>query len=121
MNSIFAVLLFLRLAGIPCTVQFMSVSGYDNSTGAPPYQGLTASGAITQKGVCACSPDLPFGTMLFVDGVGWLQCLDRGGLVIRGFVDVWVESEDEAWEFGRSTRSVIIVRPGGSYRGEERR
>ncbi len=111
MSAIISVLLALRLMGIPATVQVFSVSAYVNSGGVYPYQGLTASGWQTGPQTAACGPDLPFGTHLYIDGVGWRICQDRGGEITEGFVDLWFSTEDEAWEFGRSTRAVIVVSP----------
>ena len=103
MTSLFAILLSLRMLGIPCQIVTVSISAYSD-------YGITASGALTRPGVAACGPSYPFGTFFLVAGQ-WFMCLDRGGLVTDGHLDLWMASEDAAWEFGRATRSVIVVRP----------
>lgn len=100
----------LLLAG--ATFATMSVSAYDDSSGVPPW-GVTASGALTAPGICACARDIEFGTLFVpIDGdmplVAYV-CRDRGGLVGDGYLDVWVESEAEAWSWGRRSIRMAIV------------
>src|SRR5690606_41922664 len=46
--------------------------------------GITASGKPVEAGVTvACPPDLPFGTVLRIEGVGERVCHDRGGAIKR--------------------------------------
>ena len=80
----------------------MSVSAYAD-------HGYTASGAWTRQGVAACGPSFPFGTMFLVAGK-WYACMDRGGLVTDGHLDLWVADEDAAWEWGRVILQVGVIR-----------
>jgi len=39
--------------------------------------------------VAACPPDMPFGTMLYIMGIGEVKCVDRGGAIKDKRIDVW--------------------------------
>jgi 3D (Asp-Asp-Asp) domain-containing protein len=110
--ALLSLLLALRLMGVPADLTSMSVSGYSNANGAPPYQGLMRSGEYTRLGVAACGPALfAQRAILYVEGVGWLQCLDTGGEITEGGVDVWQPTEAEAWAMERHQMNVVVVRP----------
>jgi hypothetical protein len=42
----------------------------------------------------ACGPDIPYGTRVFIDSVGWRTCQDRGGAIDNDEVDVAVRAVD---------------------------
>ena len=109
MTSLFAILLSLSMLGIPCQIVTLSVSAYWNGSGAPPYQGLTASGVQTGPQTCACGPRYPFGTVFIVDGVVYV-CQDRGSAITDGHLDLWMTSEEAAMQFGRCQMQVVVVR-----------
>lgn len=109
MTTLLAVLLSLRLMGIPATVSVFSVSAYINSGGAYPYQGLMTSGQYTREGVCACGPSYPFGTMLLVNAK-WYICMDQGSMITDGHVDLWMPTKAEALMWGRRTMLVVVVK-----------
>jgi 3D (Asp-Asp-Asp) domain-containing protein len=109
MTALLALLIALHSAGFHAEVRSMSVSAYWNGSGAPPYQGLTASGQYTREGVCACGPSFPYGTILLVSGK-WCVCLDRGGAITDVHIDLWMPTEAEALEWGRKQADVVIVR-----------
>lgn len=72
-----------------------------------PYQ--TASGARTAIGTTvAAGPDIPFGTKVYIKGIGWRIVQDRGGAVGNNALDVAVMSREEALRRGREERVVII-------------
>jgi 3D (Asp-Asp-Asp) domain-containing protein len=104
-----AVLLCLRGLGVPASVESMSVSGYTNRTGAPPFQGLMTSGEYTRPGVCACGEKYPFGTILWVDAK-WYVCMDRGPEITDAHVDLWFQEDADANEWGRKQMNVVVVR-----------
>ncbi len=85
----------------------VSVSAYTNADGAG--HGITASGVRTREGMAACGPSFPFGTVFVVQGKPY-ACMDRGGLVTDGHLDLWVSDEDTAWEFGRANMTVGVWR-----------
>ena len=70
--------------------------------------GPTASGVMPSAWWTAATADLPFGTVLYVDGLGEFEVQDRG--TDYGWLDVFVGSHDEALSLGLQTRSVYIVR-----------
>lgn len=70
--------------------------------------GPTASGAMPSAWWTAATADLPFGTVLYVDGLGEFEVQDRG--TGYGWLDIYVSSHDEALANGLQTRSVYIVR-----------
>jgi 3D (Asp-Asp-Asp) domain-containing protein len=51
--------------------------------------------------------DLPFGTILYIDGLGTFEVQDRG--VGGAWIDVFVGSHEEALANGLQTRAVYIV------------
>ncbi len=70
---------------------------------------VTASGARTEPGVTvAAGPGVPFGTEVYIDGLGWRTVHDRGGAITNGKLDVAVWSKSEAYSRGREHRTVII-------------
>jgi 3D (Asp-Asp-Asp) domain-containing protein len=85
----------------------LSVSAYVNETGAPPFAGLTASGAYTAPGVAACGPSFPFGMVFYVPGHGAVICLDRGGAITDKHLDLYMA--EGAWEWGRRELPVMIL------------
>ncbi len=111
MPTILAILLSLRLMGVPAQIESMSVSAYSNANGAPPFAGLTASGYYTRPGYCACGPSYPFGTMFYIPGHGAVVCADRGSATTDGHIDIWMPTEAEAWAFERHELKVVVVRP----------
>jgi 3D (Asp-Asp-Asp) domain-containing protein len=108
-TALATVVMALRLMGWPAQVATMSVSAYTNAGGAPPYQGLTASGQYTRPGICACGPSFPFGTIFVVSGK-WYVCQDRGSAITDGHLDLWVGEDEEAWAWGRRQMQVVVVR-----------
>jgi len=80
----------------------MSVSAYAD-------HGITASGAWTRQGMAACGPSYPFGTVFIVRTRAYV-CMDRGGLVTDGHLDLFMPDEDAAWEWGRQTMTVGVWR-----------
>lgn len=59
----------------------------------------TASGVYpTANHTCACGDDIPFGTQLYVQGLGHYICEDRG--VGSGCIDIYVNNHDEIPSWG---------------------
>lgn len=60
--------------------------------------GVTASGTTATVGrTCAAGKDLPFGTVLYIDGIGYRTVEDRGGGVNGGHIDVLCENHSECY------------------------
>lgn len=73
---------------------------------------VTASGAKVVPGVTAAAgPDVPFGTKLYIQGIGWRIVQDRGGAIDNGDIDLAMSSRAEAFRFGRRRLPVIMVAP----------
>jgi len=76
--------------------------------------GLTATltKADPQSRLVAVDPKLiPYGSWLWIEGLGWFRAEDCGS-AIKGFrLDVLVATESEAMRFGKQDRFVIVVPP----------
>lgn len=70
--------------------------------------GPTASGTMPQAWYTCATGGLDFGTVLYVDGIGYLEVQDRG--TEYGWLDVFVGDHGEALANGLQTRAVYIVR-----------
>ena len=74
------------------------------------YEGdprITASGAPVVPGVTVASgKELPFGTELYIKGIGKRIVQDRGAAIGRGRLDIAVKTQAEAFQFGR--RHVLV-------------
>jgi len=82
-----------------------AVAGWDYS-GDPS---VTASGEQVRVGeTCAAGPSIPFGTKVYIEGLGWYEVNDRGGLIGDNCIDITVSSKAEAQQFGRQNRMVYI-------------
>jgi 3D (Asp-Asp-Asp) domain-containing protein len=108
MSTILALLLALHSVGFHATVATFSVSAYTNAGGAPPFEGLMASGLYTREGYAACGPSFPFGTV-FIIGDRAFVCQDRGGAITDGHLDLWMADEAAALTWGRRQLPVIVL------------
>lgn len=72
----------------------------------------TATGTPVRVGVVAVDPDIiPFGSLLYITGVGYVIAEDRDDET--GYVlDLYLDSYDNAIQWGRQHRKVYIVRMG---------
>lgn len=73
-----------------------------------PYDcgAITATGETVHVGGVACN-FLPFGTVVIIDGVEYIVN-DRCG--IDGCIDIFMESYEDAIEFGRQYKEVYVKR-----------
>jgi len=81
----------------------VEVTAYTSSieeTDSTPF--LTASQTKVRNGIIACPRDLEFGTKIEIEGKIYI-CEDRMALKNNGKFDIWVESKDLAFEWGRRT------------------
>ena len=101
--------LVLRMDGVVLGREWFSVSHYADVNGAPPYQGLMASGRHTRPGICACGPSYDFGTTFLLDNGKVLECQDRGGAVTDKHLDAFVRSEVFARHYGRYGQWAWVV------------
>ena len=71
---------------------------------------VTASGAKSEPGVSvAAGSQIPFGTELYIEGIGFRTVHDGGGMIGSNNLDVMVWSRSEALENGREKRKVWIL------------
>lgn len=52
---------------------------------------------------------MPFGTKIYIDGVGERIVQDRGGAIKGNQIDLYFDSHQEALNFGRQTKQVTIL------------
>lgn len=71
--------------------------------------GITASGLPTAAHRVAAGPMYPFGTEMYIEGIGIVEVADRGGAVHNGVIDRYMDSEAEANEWGRRVKKVYIL------------
>lgn len=74
--------------------------------------GLTASGnpAIADHTVATDTAILPFGTHIYIEGLGERVCEDTGGAIKGYILDVLVESHEKALQMGVDYLDVYIVK-----------
>ena len=73
----------------------------------------TATGTWPSRGTIAVDPTIiPLGTRLYVEGYGEGIAEDTGGAIQGHRIDLYMESEDECWDWGRRTVEVRIVEEG---------
>lgn len=72
--------------------------------------GITASGEKAVEGVTvAMDKSIPFGTKIYIYGVGERIVQDRGGAIKGNRIDLYFDSHQEALNFGRQTKEVTIL------------
>ena len=79
------------------------------SISAYAVHGTTASGHPTRPGVAACGRSYPFWTQFVLPDGTVRTCLDRGGLVTNGHLDVWVADYTTAIQLGRKNGRVGVI------------
>jgi len=73
--------------------------------------GITASGIKVLEGeTIACPPQFPFGTKLYIEGMGTYMCQDRGGAIKGNHVDIYMETKKDAFSFGRQNLLAQVVK-----------
>ena len=73
--------------------------------------GHTASGAPTEVGTTiAVDPNvIPYGTQVYIEGIGFRTAQDRGGAVKNNHIDVLVRTHAEASSLGTTRRDVWVI------------
>lgn len=73
---------------------------------------LTASGEKLVPGkTAAAGPNIPFGTKIYVEELGWFTVQDRGSAIGPNDIDLAVSTKEESVEFGQQQRLVIFNIP----------
>ena len=88
------------------------VSAYTSSideTDDTPH--ITASGTVTRHGVLACPSRIEFGTRIEIESKIFV-CEDRMNrrYADKEVYDIWVESKEIAYEWGRKTLEIKILK-----------
>ena len=81
--------------------------------------GITASGAKAERGVCAADWGVfPKGTVFEIPGYGTCTVLDTGNpLFVNGrHLDLFFETEAEAWEWGVRHKTVKMISAPDGYK-----
>ncbi|MBF0515981.1 MAG: 3D domain-containing protein [Nitrospirae bacterium] len=70
--------------------------------------GITKSGTSPNRlRTVAVDPSvIPIGSLVYIEGIGWRVAEDTGSRVKGKIIDVFVESVEEAREFGRQKKTV---------------
>ena len=70
--------------------------------------GITASGTHVKQGRTIAAPSWsPFGTTVVINGVSYV-CEDRGGFICDNRLDIYMDSREDAMEFGRKELEVTV-------------
>lgn len=101
----------------PEKMQTFEVTAYTNgaeSTGKSPDHpayGITASGAKTRANhTIACAQNKPFGTQIYIPHFDTtFTCEDRGGAIKQGRIDVYMDSVNDARQFGRRALDAKVI------------
>lgn len=103
MKKLFMVLAVcvLSLLGQSADARMMEVSAYTHSGG------VMANGQYPYVGAVA-SDDLPLGTTVIINGYTYVVA-DRFGGGYTDMIDIFVDSEEEAVQFGRQYLDVTVV------------
>jgi 3D (Asp-Asp-Asp) domain-containing protein len=95
------------------TFEATAYTAGEESTGKQPGDvgyGITASGEPVREGItAACPPSMVFGTRLEIEGIGERVCMDRGGAIKEGRLDVYMTDLQDALSFGRQRLKVQIM------------
>lgn len=75
-----------------------SYTGYNTASGVPPYYGVVAVDTSV----------IPFGTTMYVDGYGYATAMDRGSAISGNRIDLFFESESDAFDWGLRTVNVYF-------------
>lgn len=72
--------------------------------------GITSSGLkVKEERTIACPQRFPFGMKLEIEGMGTYVCEDRGGAIKGNHIDIYMETKNEAFAFGRKNLMAKIV------------
>ena len=70
----------------------------------------TATGVMPQVGVTiAVDPTvIPLGSDIYVEGFGWMKAQDTGGLIKGNIIDIFMDTESEAIQWGRRNIKILV-------------
>ena len=82
-----------------------SISGHDFF--GDPSRTYTGEKVVAGE-TAAAGPNIPVGTEIYVEGIGWRRVNDRGSAIGPNDIDLAVSTKEEAIKFGRQQRLVIL-------------
>lgn len=89
--------------------------GYQSTGKVPgdPGYGITATGQVARQGLSiAVDPSvIPYGTAVFIPGVGLRIADDTGGAIVGNRIDVFFNSQQTAMNFGVKPNVVVYLIP----------
>ena len=98
-----------RLLYILAVIVTLNTSAYTHSMNP------TASGVMPQVGICACDRIngqwIPFGTVIKTEDGRRLVVTDRFGDGRNNSLDIFMQTEDECWQFGRKNLVCEVIFP----------
>jgi len=72
--------------------------------------GITASGLkVKENHTIACPPQFPLGTKINIEGYGNFVCEDRGGAIKGNHFDIYMQTKNQAFAFGRRNLMAEVV------------
>lgn len=93
-----------NLRGNVKKVMTMEATAYTH-TGNP-----TATGIYPYEGIIAVDPKvIPLGSKLYVEGYGYCEAQDTGGAIKGDRIDIFLDSRDECFEWGRKIVQVYLL------------
>lgn len=88
-------------------------SAYCCCTICTPGGGITASGTVPlENWTIAASKSYPFGTLIYIEGLGTYCVEDRGGAITNNKLDIYFPTHQEACNFGRQHLNGYVIRWG---------
>ena len=89
-------------------IVLFEATGYSYNCGNG--DGVTATGTVPRPGVISVDPRvIPLRTELWIDGYGYERAEDTGGVIKGHKLDLFFETEDEAWAWGRRMVRVEVI------------
>ncbi len=72
--------------------------------------GITASGVKVQEGVTVAADTsiLPFGTKIYIKGIGWRTVQDRGGAIKGNRLDIYIPSHNDPMPYNVQSLDVWV-------------
>ena len=109
----------LELESEQYEVQLMNITMYAPlSPGAVRGRDFSGDPSITYSGeklvpgeTAAAGPNVPFGTRIYVEGLGWYTVQDRGRAIGPNDIDLAAPTREESVQFGKQQRLVIFKMP----------
>lgn len=105
--------------GVPCEMpnegklMNMQATAYTPDPAENGGYSTTAMGTPLVRGVAAVDPNvIPLGTVLWVEGYGYVRAEDTGGAIKGNRIDLLFPTKEEARRFGRRNVRIKVMPPG---------